>query len=63
MARKSLSGFIRKLGVSRSAQLFDEEERTVKSWLYGERRPRPHKVKKILRRAKGGVTVEGIYLQ
>jgi hypothetical protein len=63
MARKSLSTFIRKLGVSRSAQLFDEKERTVKSWLHGERRPRPHKVKKILRKSKGSVSVEGIYLQ
>lgn len=48
-----LPTFIRKLGVEKSAILFDEDPRTIKSWLHGERLPRPATGWKIDERTKG----------
>ncbi|HSW83483.1 MAG TPA: hypothetical protein VLH12_08415 [Usitatibacter sp.] len=43
-----LSTFIRRLGVPEAAKLFGVSEHTAKSWLYGERRPRPETALKIV---------------
>lgn len=56
-----LPAFIRSIGVDSAALLFDEEPRTVKAWMYGERTPRPHKAHKIVKRSKGKVPYSGIY--
>jgi hypothetical protein len=57
----SLSAFIRTIGVDKAAELFDEKPRTVMGWLYGERLPRPHTAKKLVERARGKLTMDGIY--
>lgn len=56
-----LPSFIRSLGVEKAAVLLDESPRAVKGWMYGERRPRPAKARKIVARSKGRVTFASIY--
>lgn len=58
-----LPTFIRSLGIEEAAALFDETPRAVKSWLHGERRPRPDTARKIVEKSKGRVRLEGIYSQ
>lgn len=47
--------------IARAAELFDAQPGAVKSWLYGERYPRPATGKLIVERTKGRVTFAGIY--
>lgn len=56
-----LPAFIRSIGVDQAAELFDETPRTVESWMYGERTPRPATARKIVERTRGAVPFEGCY--
>lgn len=56
-----LSAFIRDIGIDKAAVLLDETPRTVKSWMYRERRPRPEKAPEIVRRTRGRVQFHEIY--
>lgn len=56
-----LPSYIRSIGLDKAAELFDETPRAVKGWMYGERRPRPAKARKIVERTKGRVSYASIY--
>lgn len=56
-----LPTYIRSIGVEKAAELFDETPRAVRGWMYGERRPRPAKARKIVERTRGRVSFAGIY--
>lgn len=56
-----LPTFIRKIGVDKAAELFDEKPRTVMAWMYQERLPRPETAQKLVERSKGEVTFASIY--
>ena len=58
-----LPAYIREVGVEKASVLFEESPRTVKAWMYGERKPKPHKAQKIVERTKGRVVLQGIYGQ
>lgn len=45
-----LPEYIRSVGVTGFAKAINEDERTVKSWLYGARLPRPKTALKIVER-------------
>ncbi len=51
--------YIELVGEEKAAKLWDVEVRTVRSWRYGERTPRPIQAQKIV--ATSPVTYEGIY--
>lgn len=57
----SLSAYIKTIGNSAAAKLFDVSEGTAKSWRYGYRKPSADNAKEIVRITDGRVTWEGIY--
>jgi hypothetical protein len=57
----TLSDYINQLGKHKAAALFEVKERTIDSWLRGERLPRRKKAREIVDRSP--VTFEGIYGQ
>jgi len=57
----NLSSYIEKLGDEKAAKLFGVKERTVASWRRGERIPAPKTAKKIVRVAKGDLTLDDVY--
>lgn len=58
----NLPAFIQSLGVEKAAELFDEKPRTIKAWLYGERKPMPSTaIAKVIPRSKGKLTFASIY--
>ena len=54
-----LPEYIRTVGIRGFAKAIGEKERTVKSWLYLDRLPRPHTAHKIVERTP--LTIEDIY--
>ena len=54
-----LPDYIKQVGVKNFARAFKLNQRTVISWLYTERRPRPETAQRIVK--KTPVTMEGIY--
>jgi hypothetical protein len=54
-----LPEYIRQVGVRGFAKAVGESERTVKSWLYMDRQPRPQTALKIVERTP--LTMEDIY--
>lgn len=54
-----LQEYIRQVGVRGFSKAIGEKERTVKSWLYLDRRPRWNVAQKIVERTP--VTMDGIY--
>ena len=63
-----LPSFIRSLApgdvlvaIDKASELFGEKPGTVKSWLYGERTPRPRTAHKIVARAEGRLSFEDCY--
>jgi hypothetical protein len=54
-----LQEYIRMVGPSGFAKAIEENERTVKSWLYGARLPKTSAARKIVERTP--VTMDGIY--
>lgn len=54
-----LPDYIKKVGVKNFAKTFRLNQRTVTSWLYAARRPRPETARRIVKRTP--VTMEGIY--
>lgn len=54
-----LHEYIRVVGVRGFARAIDERERTVKSWLYRDRLPRPETAQKIVERTP--LTMDSIY--
>lgn len=56
-----LPAYIESVGDARASELFGEPIRTVKSWRYRDRRPRPATAQKIVERTEGAVTLADIY--
>lgn len=54
-----LPDYIRQVGVERFARQFKLKKRTVRSWMYMDRRPRAEKAQEIVE--KTPVTMDGIY--
>lgn len=54
-----LSEYIRQIGVVGFAKAIGEKERTVKSWLYRDRLPKPFTAQKIVERTP--LTMDDIY--
>ena len=54
-----LSEYIRQVGVTGFAKAIGEKERTVKSWLYQDRLPKPFTAQKIVERTP--LTMDDIY--
>ena len=54
-----LPEYIRQVGVRAFAKAVGESERTVRSWLYMDRQPRPQTALKIVERTP--LTMESIY--
>ncbi|MGL4755347.1 MAG: hypothetical protein ACRCXB_23550 [Aeromonadaceae bacterium] len=48
-------------GIDLAAGLLKEQPRTVKSWYYGEKMPKPSTACKIVKLTKGVVDYNGIY--
>lgn len=48
-------------GVAKAAEKLKEETRTVKSWMYGEKLPKPLTAARIVKMTKGLVDYNGIY--
>lgn len=48
-------------GIPQAAELLKETPRTVKSWVYGEKLPKPQTACKIVKLTKGVVDYNGIY--
>jgi hypothetical protein len=59
MSAMRLHEYIRSVGIQGFAKAIGEKERTVKSWLYLDRLPRPITAQKIVERTP--LTMEGIY--
>ena len=58
-----LPAYIKSVGDARASELFGEPVRTVKSWRYRDRRPRPETAQKIVAATNGEVTLADIYGQ
>lgn len=56
-----LAAYIKAVGDEEAARLFDVPLRTVASWKYGEKTPRPKKAIEIERVTKGKVRFTEIY--
>lgn len=56
-----LPAFIKSVGDDHAAKLFGVKLRTVASWKYGEKTPRPQKALEIERLTKGRVRFTDIY--
>ena len=57
----TLSEFIKSKGNDQAASLFGVPVRTVMSWRYGARRPRPTKAQEIVQLCDGQVSFGEIY--
>lgn len=61
METMDLPAFIRSRGLDALASRLGVSRFAVKSWLYGERLPRPETAQKIIRESRGRVTMDAIY--
>lgn len=59
----NLSDYIKKVGTKRAAAQFGVAPKTVQSWRYGYRYPRPDKANEIVQLTGGEVSLAGIYAQ
>ena len=58
---QSLPDFIRGLGVDKAAALLGQKPRTVMSWMYRDRRPRPETAQELIERSNGRLSMASIY--
>lgn len=56
-----LPEYIKTVGDARASEIFGESIRTVRSWRYRDRRPRPITAHKIVEATNGEVTLADIY--
>lgn len=56
-----LPAFIKSVGDDAAEKLFGVSARTIRSWRYGERKPKPQKALEIQRDTKGKVRFTDIY--
>ena len=56
-----LIDYLSAIGDKTAAELFGVSERRIRSWRYGQRKPRPQTAVEIIRASNGRVTWAGIY--